>query len=330
MFTQQAVFHRLGSQHGVGAGAVQGHRVEAGKHADVRHDGGVVLPVTVAEGGNIHHQADVEVGTSVADRHGVLCHLAVQQGVGVVVGGVDGVKVAPADAAAAALAQVLVDDRLAGIIADGVGTAFLGALLAVAAQAFLHHRLAGLVLFHLAGAGTAAHAQVLQRAAEAGGLMALEVVQGDDDVRIHDGPADLGGGAVFGVGHRHLDVVGATQAVADDELAAGGHGTEAVLLSGSQVFQGVLAPAGVQGVAVGEEGHAALFLHHIRHRLGPVGAQVRQVARLTEVDLDGHELAVHVDLADAGRLDELFQFFLQIGARTHPEVCIIHGRFFHH
>ena len=49
---------------GVGTGLVQGHRVEGGKHAHIGQDGQVVLGMAVAEGGDIHHQADVEVGPS--------------------------------------------------------------------------------------------------------------------------------------------------------------------------------------------------------------------------------------------------------------------------
>ena len=52
--------------------------------------------------------------------------------------------------------------------------------------------LARAVHLHLAGAGAAAHAQVLQRSAEARQLVPLEVGEGDDDVRVHDGRAYLG------------------------------------------------------------------------------------------------------------------------------------------
>ena len=50
---------------------------------------------------------------------------------------------------------------------------------------------------HLAGAAAAAHADVLQRAAEAGRFVALEVRQADEDVGVHDGAANLGGLAVL-------------------------------------------------------------------------------------------------------------------------------------
>src|SRR5699024_6124499 len=112
VLAQLAVGDGGGGQAGVGAGLVQGHRVKGGKHPDVRQDGGVVFPMAVAVGADILHQADVEAGAAGADRSGVLGHLAVQFLVGAVVDGVDGVKAACHNAAAAALAQVVVDDRL--------------------------------------------------------------------------------------------------------------------------------------------------------------------------------------------------------------------------
>ena len=160
-----------------------------------------------------------------------------------------------------------------------------------AAEVFLHRRVAGGVLLHLAGAGAAAHADVLDGTAEAGGLVALEVAQADEDVGVHDGAADLSGLAVFAVRHRHLHLIGAAQAVGDDDLTAGGHGPEAVQLGAGHVLEGVLSAARIQGVAVGQEGHTALLLAQVGHDLGVVGAQIGQVAQLAEMYLDDDEPA---------------------------------------
>ena len=124
--------------------------------------------------------------------------------------------------------------------------------------------------------------------------MALKVGQADEHIRVHDGTTDLGGLAVFAVGHRHLHLIGAAQAVTDDHLAAGGHGPEAVELGTGQVFQRVFAAAGVQGIAVGQKGHTTLLLAQVCHHLGVVGPQKGQVAQLTKVHFDGYELALHV------------------------------------
>ena len=170
------------------------------------------------------------------------------------------------------------------------------------------------MLILLASAGAAAHADVLDGAAEAGHLVALEVGQADEHVRIHDGAADVSLLDVFAALHRHRHVVRALQAVADEDRAAHGQRREAVLPGALQVLQRILAAAGIHGVAVGQEGVSALFLHQIRHRAGIVRAQEAQVAQLAEVHLDGHELAVHVNLADPGLLHQLLQLAHQAAA----------------
>ena len=82
--------------------------------------------------------------------------------------------------------------------------------------------LAGVVLLHFSGPAAAAHADVLQRAAEARLLVALEMAQGDEHVGVHHGPADPGLLHIFAAAHRHLRLVVALEAVGDDDLAAGG------------------------------------------------------------------------------------------------------------
>ena len=65
------------------------------------------------------------------------------------------------------------------------------------------------------------------------------------------------------------------------------------------MVQGVFPTAHIQRVAVRQEGLAALGLHQVRHHLGPVGTEVRQVARLAEVHLDGDVFALHIDVTEA-------------------------------
>ena len=231
---------------------------------------------------------------------------------------------------AAALALFVINDRLVVlVVADGIGAALLSAAVAAAAELLLHGGLTGGVLLHLARAGAAAHADVLDGSAEAGRFVALEVGQGDEDVSIHNGAADLGGLAVFAVGHGHLKLIGTAQAIANDDLTAGGHGPEAVFLRAAQVLQRVLAAARVQRVAVSQEGLAPLLLAQVCHHLGVVRAQESQVAQLTKVHLDGHELAVHINALDARRNAQAAQFFGQAGAHRTPEVGVIYSRCFH-
>ena len=162
--------------------------------------------MAVAVGADIAHQGHVEAGAPVADGLRVFGNFAVKDLVGAVVGIVNGVERAGADAAAAALALIVVDDGLVIYVVDGVAATLAGAAAAAAAEVFIDGRFAVLVLIHLARATAAAHADVLQSAAEAGDFVALEVRQTDEDVGIHDGAADLGGLAVFAVdnGDFHL------------------------------------------------------------------------------------------------------------------------------
>ena len=186
---------------------------------------------------------------------------------------------------------------------------------AAAALVLMDDGLTVVVLGFLAGAAAAAHAQILDGAAEARHLVALEVVEADDDVGVHDGAADVGLLDVLAAVDGDGNVVGALEAVADEDGAAHRHGGEAVLPGAVKVLQGILAAARIQGVAVGQEGLAAQLLDHIGHSLGVVGTQETQVAQLAEVHLDGNELAVHIDLVNAGLLHQP----LELGGQTLPQ-----------
>lgn len=65
------------------------------------------------------------------------------------------------------------------------------------------------------------------------------------------------------------------------------------------MLERVFAAADIERVAVGDEGPAAAFFDKIGDDLGIVRTQERQVAELTEVQLDGDELAVKVDLGNS-------------------------------
>ena len=149
---------------------------------------------------------------------------------------------------------------------------------------------------HLARARAAAHADVLERAAEARMLMTLEMRQRDEDIGVHHGAADACGLAVFAAHDRDLDIVRALEPVGDDDVTAGGERGIAVEIRGIHVLQRVFAAADVERVAVGEEGLAAALLDEIGDDLGIVGAQERQIAELAEMQLDGDEFAVKIDL----------------------------------
>lgn len=162
---------------GVGAGLIEGHRVGGSKHPHVGNYRQIVFSVAVAVGGNVDHQTDVQLGPPVKHRLGVLGHPLAKLGGRGVIARRNSVMSTDPDAAAAADASALVDRGLMILPeADRPVGALFGA--EAAANTFVRFdvRLAAAVLLHLSGAGTASHADVLDRAAEAGLFMPLEVV----------------------------------------------------------------------------------------------------------------------------------------------------------
>ena len=182
--------------------------------------------------------------------------------------------------------------------------------------------------FHLARAGAAAHAEILDRAAEARRFVALEVRQRDHDIRVHQRTADLGGGDVFAV-HGDVDVVRALQTVGDQQVAADGIGVEAVLIGGFQMVEGVFPAADIERVAVGQEGLAAELLDEVDDGAGVIRAEIGEIARLAEMQLDRDILALQRELVHAGRQEQARELLLQVFAHIGVEIGKIDLRAFH-
>ena len=181
------------------------------------------------------------------------------------------------------------------------------ALAAADALILIDDGLAGAVHLLLAGARAAAHADVLERAAEAGGHVSLGMREGDEDIGIHDGAADLRRAQIFAAADGHEVVVLALEPVGNDALRAGGHGRVAVAHRTVEMVERVGAAADIERVAVGEKRLAAERAHIVAHDARPVRAQIGHVARLAEVELDGDILVLEIDLLKAGRLHEPVQ-----------------------
>ncbi len=218
------------------------------------------------------------MGATVAHREGVFRHFAVEDFIGVIVAVVDGIERTRADAATATFAKVFVDDGLAVHIRDCVRAAFFCATPTRAAQGFLHVGFASVVLFHFACARATAHADVFNRTAKARHFVSFKMVKADENIGIHNGAPDFGVGDIFAARHRHFNVVGAAQSVANDDLAARCRWHEAVEHGAIEVFERVFAATGVEGVAIGQEGNAAFFFDEFHHDARVVCAQEGKVA----------------------------------------------------
>ena len=74
----------------------------------------------------------------------------------------------------------------------GIMGADLGAHFAADTKILVYMGLSGRVHFHFSCSGTASHPQVFQRSSETGSFMPFKMIQGNDDVRVHDSASDLG------------------------------------------------------------------------------------------------------------------------------------------
>ena len=137
--------------------------------------------------------------------------------------------------------------------------------------------------------------------------MALKVGEANHDIGIHERLTDLSLVHVLSALDRDERLVGAFEAVGDDDLATRGIRGKAVLVGGVDVLERVFAATDIERIAVSEEGLAAQLLHDIHDGAGVVGAQKAQVAQLAKVNLDGDELVLKVDLLDTGVTDEALE-----------------------
>ena len=294
--------------------------------------------MAIAVGADIHGERDVEARAAVDNGLGVLGDLAVEHVCRGLIAGLDAVLVACRNAASAAHAAIVVDGShvhrassaagklaLAGVVErDSVVRADLFAGTAANAVLGRDVRLAGGMLLHLAGATAAAHAQVLHGTAKAGLLMTLKVGEADHDIGIHERLTDLGLVHVLAALDRDKRLVGALEAVGDDDLATRSIRGKAVLVGGINVLERVFAATHIERVAVGEEGLATQLLHDIRDGAGVVGTQKAQVAQLAKVNLNGDELVLKVDLLNSGVTDEALELVELALASMRAQVGEVH------
>ena len=172
---------------------------------------------------------------------------------------------------------------------------------------------------HLAAPRATAHAEVLERAAEARLLVSLEVRQRDDDVGVGDGRADLGSLAVLEM-DGDLAVVRALEAVGDDDVGPDGDTVEAVLLGRLQVIDRVGAASRVQRIAVGQEWLAPEFADQLHDPRDVVGPDVGEIAGLSQVQLERNELVLEVDVCDPGGTHDRLGLVQQVVPGTRAQV----------
>ena len=138
------------------------------------------------------------------------------------------------------------------------------------------------------------------------------MVQGDEDVGIHNGAADFSFLYIFSV-NRNENVIGALESVCDQDVAAGGKRIVAIHIGRIQVIQRIFAAAYIEGIAVRQERLAAVLFNQLHEHSGIVGAKISQISGLSEMDFNGSVLAAEIDLIQhAGFFYKALQFLKQV------------------
>ena len=206
----------------VHAGLIQRNRVEACEHSDIRKDRHIVFTVAVAVRGNVDHQIDMEIRAPIQNRLGILgdFHIKFLHRGRILV--VDGIKIAGSEATAASDTSAVVNGGTTVFIKRNrsVGTVLCTGPAAYTAF-LIDRRFPAVVHLHLSGTGTASHSDIFEGTAKSGCLMSLEMIQRNEDVRIHNGSSDLRIFHKLTALHRYIGLVRTFQSVGDDDLTSG-------------------------------------------------------------------------------------------------------------
>jgi len=144
-------------------------------------------------------------------------------------------------------------------------------------------------LFGRAAAET--HPDVLERAAEARGLMALHMRHHHHRVGIHGSRADAHRVEVAAL-DRDVDRIAPVKPVGDDERRVHGREREAVVYRTGEMVHGVRAFATIEGVRIGKERLAAGVTHAFDHLAKEHRMDETGVALFAEVQFDRNQVAL--------------------------------------
>lgn len=263
----------------------------------------------------------MEVGLVLQDGLGIFGDLAVQVLGGVPCGEDGSVVLAECDTLAASYAFIIVDNSLVvNVERECVVSAMAYTDTAADAVVAVDDRLGVAVHLEFAAYRTAAHAEVLEGAAETCLLVALEVGERDDHIGIRKCGTDFGGGTEFGIVEGNLTVINTFETVGDNDGGLDYDRVEAVLHGGVNVVDGIGASAGVEGVAVGKEWFGTLFLEQFDETSCEVGADICQVAWLAEVEFDGDEQVFEIIGEKTGAYAQPLEFVEQVRVSVGTEI----------
>ena len=112
-------------------------------------------------------------------------------------------------------------------------------------------------------------------------------------------------------------------------MAASLQWRESVEIGGVQMIERVFAAADIKSIAIGQENLPAEFADIIRNYSRILRAQIGQVTKLTEMNLDGGIAIRKADLFKAGSLQQSMKLLWQRLIGTGVEVCKKHFGWIH-
>ena len=211
------------------------------------------------------------------NRIGIFCDFLRKDCRGIADTGLNGILGTDCEAASAADAFVVIDmcfsvfNRRTAVRTDAdTGTA-------ADTKCRIHNGFSFPVLLHLSGAGTAAHTEIFEGAAEACLFMPFKVAQGNHHVGIHNGLSDLGFLDKRQI-DRNVRLIGSLKSVCNDHMTARLQRRKAIEIRRIHMVKGILTAADIKGVAVGEKRFASKLPHIVHHDLCILRPEMGEIA----------------------------------------------------
>ena len=170
------------------------------------------------------------------------------------------------------------------------------------------------MLLEFSRAGGGAHSQIFQGPTKAHLLMSLEMGHHQKGVGEGHGGSDLCALHINAV-HGDFHLVRAAEAIGNDHRCSRSLEHKSVLVRGKKVIHGIGAGSGVEGIGIGEERFCPKFLELIYDHSNVIGAKIREVSKLAEVQFDRHQLPGPKDLGKPGLKKEKPKFLKNVHFR---------------
>ena len=287
--------------------------------------------MAVAVGRNINDQRNVEARSAIHNGFRIFSHTAVQHFVGIIVFETNGIEIASAKTSAATNAFFSIDRHFSCFLIENK-TAVCTLTQAEATSAafcFFDKGFSAAVLLCLARSGAATHTDILDRATKTGHFVTLEVRQADEYIGVHNGSADLCFLNIFTADNGNFNIVRSLKSVSDDNGATDGKRSKTVFPSALKMFERIFSASGIHGVAVRKERLTTKLFDYVYNSTRIVGAQITDIAKLTEMKLDRNKFAVEIKIRNSCRFDQSFQFCGQSLTKLRTKIRKIYFCFFH-